>query len=87
MTCKNCNAPNKLIEVKNTYSGYVDFNHRMLQCTNCGYTFQSFENIKIETMIPPPEEIKDLFPNKVYKKADIYLKFKDKPKDNNRKAS
>lgn len=87
MICPKCNAPNKIIDVKNTYSTYIDFNHRYLQCANCGSTFQSFEKIKLNTVTEPPEEIKDLFPNNKYRKEDIYLKFKDKPKDNNRKAS
>lgn len=82
MTCPKCNAPNKLLDVKNTYSAYVDFNHRFEQCLNCGYSFQTFEKPKPETLIPPPEEIAHLFPNKPFKKADVYLKFRDKKQDN-----
>lgn len=84
MTCPKCNAPNKVIEVKNTYSGYVEFNHRFLMCTNCGYSGQSFEKFDLNTLVAPPENIKHLFPNKVYHKADVYLKFKDKKQ--NKKA-
>ncbi len=87
MICPKCNAPNKLLDVKNTYSAYVEFNHRYEQCTNCGYSFQTFEKPSLETLIPPPEEIKHLFPNKVFKPSDVYLKFKDKPKNLDKKAS